>query len=322
MNIEELKTAVSEVLQSEGCGGEIYFVTRQDESETEVLSVDMEQKDTDDLVEIFIQSLSDEILVNDDLSVLSLSGADDRSNVLYQYDLEVVPEELSHLQSVLEESSFDSFSFNSGSVDGLKGIIVLIGNEERQIALYKVHYPVTLVKKAGTFNLARFKQTDRLRRIESDIVRIGSSFEFFRLDDKYYILNLKTLERSFGFYDAIMNVAREGLEMIDKTGLVSDISVLSKSMDDISFARKLVKSASASPVAGKIDNEQIVAFSQSHPALRGKFKYTEDGTQFDLSTKVAQKMFLKLLNDDYLRSELTDFHYESVAKDQAGTGDV
>jgi len=317
LNTEELKTAVTEILQSEGCSGELYFVLRNENGRSEVQAVEMVQKDMDDLAEAFIESVSDELLVNDDLSVLPLSGADDRKNALYQYDLEDVPDELGHLQKVIEESEFTSFSFQDGGIEGLKGFIVLIGNEEKQVALYKVHHQVTLLRKAGTFNLARFKQTDRLERIDSDIVRIGPKFEFFRLDGKYYILNLKALERAFGFYEAILNVAKVGLQNIVDANLVADPSVLQESMKDISFARKLVKAASNSPVAGRVDNEKIIAFSKTHPALRGKFNYTEDGVQFDLTTKVSQKIFLKLLNDDYLRSELTDFHYESVAKDTA-----
>ena len=69
------------------------------------------------------------------------------------------------------------------------------------------------------------------------------------------------------------------------------------------------------PVLSVIPNREILSFTNTHPALKGKFKYSSDGSQFDLKTKKSQNLFLKLLNDDFLQSELTKKYYESVAKD-------
>lgn len=44
-------------------------------------------------------------------------------------------------------------------------------------------------------------------------------------------------------------------------------------------------------------------------------RYTPDGTQFALDTKVSKDLFVKLLNDDFLTSELTQLYYDSLAKD-------
>lgn len=49
--------------------------------------------------------------------------------------------------------------------------------------------------------------------------------------------------------------------------------------------------------------------------MRNKIRYTPDGTQFALDTKVSKDLFVKLLNDDFLTSELTQLYYDSLAKD-------
>ena len=54
-------------------------------------------------------------------------------------------------------------------------------------------------------------------------------------------------------------------------------------------------------------------FSQTHPALRNKLRY--DSGKFVLDTKVSKNLFIKLLNDDFLTSELTRLYYDSIAKD-------
>ena len=70
-----------------------------------------------------------------------------------------------------------------------------------------------------------------------------------------------------------------------------------------------------SPVLGHIDNQHIVTFTRNHPILRNVIKFSEDGTKIKLTTKKSKRFFLKLLNDDYLTSNLTSIYYDSLAKD-------
>lgn len=44
-------------------------------------------------------------------------------------------------------------------------------------------------------------------------------------------------------------------------------------------------------------------------------KYSEDGTKLILHTNIAKELFIKMLDDAYLISELTEQNYESKAKD-------
>ena len=197
----------------------------------------------------------------------------------------------------------------------LEGILVLIGNQDNQIALYKHQYPITLLKPDSGFNLMKPKGENRFKKLDSDILKISPKFEFMKVDGQYFILDIKALEKFFGFHDAVKNVAEQGIENIQQANLVVDSEVFTARLDDISFARKLVKSAKNSPVLGVIPNTEVIRFTSTHPALKGKFKYSEDGSQLDLKTKTSQNLFLKLLNDDFLQSELTKRYYESVAKD-------
>ena len=44
-------------------------------------------------------------------------------------------------------------------------------------------------------------------------------------------------------------------------------------------------------------------------------KYNDSQTKFHLDTKVSKNLFIKILNDDLLTSELTKLYYDSLAKD-------
>ena len=76
-----------------------------------------------------------------------------------------------------------------------------------------------------------------------------------------------------------------------------------------------MRAARATSVLGIVPNAQVIAFVGAHPAHRGKFRLSDDGSKLKLDTKVSQDLFLKLLNDDFLQSELTKRYYASLAKD-------
>ena len=321
MTIDSFKEKISGVLSADGCSAEFYFLLDSDEG-MNVKLVDINEEDHTELEKMFICSVSEMFLLNDDLSLIPLSSADDRKNAIYEYDLDDIPQEISYLKHVIESEEFETFDLNSDDLTNLEGILVLLGNQDVQLALYKHQYPVTLLKKDNGFNLMKPKGGNRFKKLDADILKINSKFEFVKIDGKYYILDIKALERFFGFHDAVKNVAEKGVENIKSSGLITNYAVLEGRLDDISFARKLVRSANNSPVLGKIPNRQVIGFTKSHPALQGKFKYSDDGRQINLKTKKSQSLFLKLLNDDFLQSELTRLYYDSIAKDSVDATEV
>lgn len=314
MSLDALKLRISEIISDEHCSAEFYFIL-DNNGAISIKRADIDQTASDELARGFIDAISATILLNDELSLLNISGADDRSNAIYRYDLPQVPAQIRHLATVLQDDNFEFFSFAADDLAHLEGILIILGHGREQLALYKHQYPVSLLKRDSSFSLVRIRNQNRLVKLEDDVLRINSKFEFLRVNDEYFIVDIKTLERFFGFHDAVRNVAAQGIANIDAAQLVVDTQALTARLDDISFSRKLVRAARASPVLGVIPNAQVVAFVGSHPALRGKFRLSDDGTKLKLDTKVSQDLFLKLLNDDFLQSELTKRYYASLAKD-------
>jgi hypothetical protein len=94
--------------------------------------------------------------------------------------------------------------------------------------------------------------------------------------------------------------------------------VLHELLDDIKYARRFTKVAQASPVLeAKVPNEIIIKFCKNFPSLAGKIRFNSSEDKIILDTKVSKDLFIKLLMDNYLTSDLTKINYESVAKDYA-----
>lgn len=311
--INELKDHVEGILGEE-IGLKLFFIVEDGESKL-LKTVEVDDEVHNELLSNFNDKIQDELINNEELSLIDLLAADNRNNAIYSYDLDEKPVELSFIDDALNETVDSEFDFTDDEFNNLSAIIAVIGNHENQVALYKHHYPISLIKKDFGVNIFKSGNNNRFVKLNKNILRINSKFDFFYLNGDLYVVNLKVLERFFGFTEAIVSMAENAISDIDDFELIDDTSVFEQRLDDISFARKLAGALGATPVLGSISNEDIITFVSSHPKLRNKIKLNEEGTRIILSSKVSQNLFIKLLNDDYLQSDLTHNQYESLAKD-------
>jgi hypothetical protein len=296
--------------------GELQIIMYACFEEQATKKLDIKAEDLPPIRRLFVDSVNNAIVAQEDFTVIPLSTADERGNCFYEYDLEL-PEELQVLGTVIGNDEIETFSFNNDTFAEIDALVIVLADDNNEISLYKKLSPVEILGRGGYM---LWKSNQRLERFEEQLLRISPSFQVLRVEENVIILNLKTIEKSFGFHDVIKREATIGLEAINDMGIVSNIDTLEELIENVSFARKLTKIARNSPVIQRsIPNVSIIAFSRTHPAIRNKMRYTPDGTQFALDTKVSKDLFIKLLNDDFLTSELTQLYYDSLAKDNIET---
>ncbi|HMB99485.1 MAG TPA: Kiwa anti-phage protein KwaB-like domain-containing protein [Flavobacteriaceae bacterium] len=86
-------------------------------------------------------------------------------------------------------------------------------------------------------------------------------------------------------------------------------------MSNIGFARKVLKIRNSPVLRNNTPNAVIITFTKTHPALRNKMIYSFDDSQIIIETKISKELFIKMLDDANLTSELTNQFYESKAND-------
>ena len=309
MNKIELNQHLNFVLQP---NGELQIILYGCFAEGIVKKMDVKGDDLPAIVQLFVDSIKERILDKDDYSVIPLSTADERSKCFYEYDLDV-PEELEALETIIGNDQLDVFDFNDDALSDIQALIIVIADNNHVISLYK---KLSSVEVIGRGSYLFWKANQRIERFNDQLLRLSGNFQLIRVENRVIILDLNLIEKSFGFHDVIKREATIGLNAIEEMGIVSNINVLEELIDNISFARKLTKIARNSPVIqNNIPNVNIINFSRIHPAVKGKIRYTADGNQISLDTKVSKNLFIKLLNDDFLTSELTRLYYDSLAKD-------
>lgn len=160
------------------------------------------------------------------------------------------------------------------------------------------------------------KSEERFQKFNDHLLRISPRIQVIRVSEGLIVVDLGLIESSFGFSSVISREAKAALTTISEMEIVSNIDGLYELVDDLTFARKLTRVAKNSPVLQlKIANSTIISFAKVHPATKNKMRFNEDETQFELDTRVAKDLFVKILNDDLLVSELTRKYYDSLAKD-------
>lgn len=314
MNAEELKAALQEFYDdAEEIGVSVYAILKNQDG-IEPKKLDIEASSLQGLKELFIGSLRESITNRADLTVLNLSTSDERTDAVYVYDLEL-PKELAAIDAVLRSDDLPKLDLNNDSLSNIKALLIEIGNNVGQMVLYKNMTPVNIFGRASFF----LKKSDhRLERLNDEFLRVSPGFQLFRIKDKLLVTDLSMIEKSFGFHEVIKREAATGISAIRTIGLVENIDILYELLDEVKYARRFTKIAKASPVlkAG-IDNQRIIHFCKTFPKLAGRIRFNDQQNKIVLDTKVSKDLFIKLLMDDYLTSELTNFHYESVAKDIA-----
>lgn len=319
MDIQELRNKLTFLSDGSLKTAVVYLLMKSPNDTDEIRKAEIEQTAQTEILQKAIALLQKEIIDNEDLSFMSLSEADERKNVLYEYDLDSPITGLMSLQTVLSNDDINDFQ-KKHPFSEIKAIVIVISNSGHQLAIYQKSHPINVLKKD---RLAFLKgSSNRLDRLSDDILLMPNALDFLQIDDTLLIKNLKLLESSFGYFEAVEKSAASSIADIAARNIVEDTAPLQKWLKDKTLARKIAKLATNSPVLQKrIPLTTIVSFTKEHPSLKHIFKYSDDD-KIILKSKKTINFFIKLLNDDYLTSELTSLHYESLAKDGVESEDV
>lgn len=316
----DVKAEVAEALQN-GTGINLFFALKQGNDEIKIKRADLADGDTQKhLMQQFVDLLWEDFLQEDALQILELSAADERKDTLYHYDMTEFPESLRYFMDFDYQEEYETFSFQEDDLICIDAYLIVIGNQEHHCILYKKFYSVFLLGR-GSFCL--LPANKRFEEFDKEVLRISKDYQFIRIGGDVFIKDVKVLEKFGGFREVIIREASAAIDAIDQLGILEESEGLRELVeDDVTFARKLYKIKKMSPVLElNIDNKAIIEFSRTHPGLVNQFRYNENQDRILLTTKKSKNVFLKLLDDCFLKSDLTNCDYDSLAKNRCEKGE-
>ena len=317
MDTKKFKSAIKEITDT--CTGiKLFFV---DDDNNKLFDSDVQNDVLDDFRIEFVSYLKKQYSENDSFTVPKLSNADDRKHALYHFDFEENPFEFKYLDTVNAlpaNKKIEQYQVKAKGFSSIKAIVVRLKNQDGKVmSFYQYLHNFSLV----THGKGSFLTTHKTRvvKLEHDVLRLGLKFVVAKIGSDYLVENISALEKELGFDKVIHAKAVQYCSSLRNRDLVEDLGKFEGRLDnETSFARKFVKIIKNSAVIEQnLTNEKIIEFAMNKPFYKERLKLSENEDKFDLNSLERCNHFLRLLDDEFLKSELTGQDYIARAKDRA-----
>jgi len=306
MLVNEFQKTIKDILYGEkGHGLSIYCCLKKD-GVFSLKRFNVKDEFRADINNLIANSISSQFL-SEDAVYDSVDNVSDDSNVLYLIESTKHYNPFKFL--AISKSSDENFTENDREY--LFGFVFYFSIDSKVLWAYQHVYPTSISKKLnGLFavigNESIFDKIDnkKIFCIESrvDIVVIGKTICPGKI---------KILEQYFGFEVYIRSEAQRTIEIIEETKLIKNIEKFNTfiAKAKLTNAKKLLKIKN-SPILAMSAN--IVTQRISEIPRYGNIKI--ENKQIIVETEKDIVGILKMLNDDFLRSELSQKEYDSPSK--------
>lgn len=245
--------------------------------------------------------------LQEELTTVPLSALDDRANVLVCYDLADAPAEFAALRQLTQAPEPATFMFADHELSEIKTMAIKVSSATSSVVFFKPFYPVSLVKRDQILLVKG--AASRFELVDKDILRLTGGFEVMMMDDEFYINGFSKFEKAFAFDEIATRVMNAVTQSIVALNLVDDAK---GHLAAYAAPRKDIIRAGRSPVLA-MQTAVILAFVT---AKQQQIGLKIHAGRVVLNSKESVRRLYRLLNDDYLTSELTHLEYETLAKNQ------
>lgn len=291
----------------ENIGLQLFFLLNNGD----LKKVDLDDTLLNNLKVQFINKVKDTFNDNKHFTLKNIMEIGDESLVseYFYFNNENIHTELEFILELSNNTDeIDNFTMTEDKYKNIQALLLKIGTLSNNIILYKHHYPINVLKKAKSVNI--FKSGDTFKEVNDDIFKIDINFDLILVENHIIVNKMNTLETKLGYRERIISMATNHLEIINALNFIEDISFLENSIQNSRWAKKLNK-VQYSPVINIIQNEQskVIEFIRNHQTLRSIKINNSD--RIELNSQKSVEQFLKLLDDDYLYSKLTEIDYST-----------
>lgn len=223
-----------------------------------------------------------------------------------------------------------------GSIEryGDLALFDLDGEMAGRVDLYVVtvdatHGPIHFLRR--TSSKKRLKQTNKISAVwsgrafeslDDDPILFDTKFDAVVEGSEVYILNQRSFEQSLDFLEAARQAASATVDAaIANLSLANRDDFLAAVTNDINMiskTRSIAERLRDPEYAERMTVENLLKASEQHPEIDIDWDYDEDGKPTLVFHPDVQRRWriLKILDDDYLQSLVTDWVYEANSKHQ------
>lgn len=306
MTADQLKSIIKKIMFSnKPFGLQVYACVKNDCGLTlkSVQSTDSLLHSISELIESTVKTN----LLADELEIDSADKIADNKKVLYEIEQSSLYAPFAFLESY--GSTIDLYS--ELDQDALTGFAFMVNRNDSAIWFYQHVYAVHMLKRSRAL-YAILNSGSTYTLLNRDVVRIDARIDATIVGKSIITSKIDLLQKSFGFTDYVRREAQSTISQIKQMGLLADSTKLEELIgkESLTNAKKLMR-VKNSPVL-KMDKAVLFRKMANHPRYKDKFKIEND--TIIIRTQKDAGELVKMLNDDIVRSELTDQEYDSPSK--------
>lgn len=181
----------------------------------------------------------------------------------------------------------------------------------------------------STSRMKRLRQTNRIAAVlrgqvfetlEDDPLLFDLTFDAVVVGADVFILNQASFERSLGFLEAARQAAESivtaAIAKLDIANESDFVEAVTGDVNMIAKTRSIAKRLEDPTYAERMTVENLIAVIEQHPEIDLDWKDSDDGSRRLIFLPGPQHRWriLKVLDDDYVQSLVTELVYESNSK--------
>ena len=259
------------------------------------------------------------IIIEANYIIVDYSTADERKNRYYHYDIAEIPATMKVMSDVIGDASIADYNMREDKIDDLENLIIVISNgADKHFSIYKHLSTIEKIAKSDRAVIGMLGNRV-LKSAGQNLLRIGPSFHVIYTSGNYFLTNESFAESGFKLHDILKREATKLTERLESKKIISDMKKINRYKEDASFCRKLVRVLKDSRILFEdFEKTKIFSFLDREPEIASKVSIIEkDGEKFiEVNNKIAAYTLLEILNDEYLKSEMTGFKYKAPDKDK------
>ncbi|MDX9694201.1 MAG: DUF4868 domain-containing protein [Bacteroidales bacterium] len=167
-----------------------------------------------------------------------------------------------------------------------------------------------IIKTGG--KLAIVFDADVFKSLDNDVLTMDGTFDALYCNNHLIFENKQNFENALLYQEVKQTVAEETLAEIEEIGFVENFDHMKEFLKDDYHSINKLNRIKEKPYF------RTLTFAVCHRIIKEygvDVEIDETNNKFNITSKAQAKHFIKVLNDDYLKSEMTDYKYAANSKE-------
>ena len=191
------------------------------------------------------------------------------------------------------------------------------------VTFYRIADPLLQAKRSKVFGW--LQESEVYGRLEpADVLLLRNDFEVVVIAGYAFFNKKATFERAFGFLDQLRSESGKTFTAVTQSLRIKGLAELQQActsqLQMMAKMSSIKRSMDADPDYAKaMTMKNLIAYIESHPHVDIEIEGEGEGRSLVFDPSPARRFqILKLLDDDFLRSVLTQRDYEAGSKQRTG----